>query len=75
MSVLAIADLYVCVFAASDADGIAACAMYDKMPGDAIDGTLVPTPPRRSAEALSRRTLLWVFGWNQLAPSNKSLKL
>ena len=27
-----------------------------------IFGTMIPTPPKRSAEALSRRTLLWFVG-------------
>ena len=50
--------------------------MYDKILGDTTtDGTMVPTPPRRSAEASSRWTLLWVFGWSQIVPSEKSSKL
>ena len=50
--------------------------MYVEMLGDTItDGTMVPTPPRRSAEALSRWTLLWDFGWNRIVPSYNSSKL
>ena len=41
--------------------------MYDEILGDTITvGTMIPTPPRRSAEALSRRTLLWICGRSQI---------
>ena len=36
--------------------------MYVKILGHTTtDGTMVPTPPRKSAEALSRWTLLWIL--------------
>ena len=59
-----------CVFWTSDLLGIPACAIYHEIPGNTItDGTVLPTPPKRSAEALSRRTLLRSFGSSQIAPS------
>ena len=50
--------------------------MYVEILGDTTtDGTMVPTPPRRSAEALSRWTLLWVFGWSRIVPQTIPLNL
>ena len=45
----------------------------DEILGDITTvGTMIPTPPRRSAEALSRWTLLWVYGSCRIAPSHNS---
>jgi hypothetical protein len=50
--------------------------MYVEILGDTTtDGTMVPTPPRRNAEALSRWTLLWDFGWSRIVPSDNSSQL
>ena len=43
--------------------------MYVEILGDTTTvGTMIPTPPRRSAEALSRWTLLWIYGSCRIAP-------
>ena len=50
--------------------------MYVEILGDSTTvGTMVPTPPKRSAEALSRWTLLWVFGWSRIVPQTIPLSL
>ena len=47
--------------------------MYVEILGDTTTvDTMIPTPPRRSAEALSRWTLLWVYGSCRIAPSQNS---